>query len=210
MVVSTQELRRRWTDKSNATFLPSNRASSDEKIPAESYEREFDFKGCRAIVFANGETHRSDGIVEGQDIILLTQGTGHLTLPAGVQVIVNSGYVKWEAAGRGGSRAPPGSRTSAPSEVGSSYSGYSRASGSGSAAPSGYGLRRAETMPSPPTGRSRVGSSAGSYVSARAVPLPPSLVSGGLNDMADDNCSIAPSESISSVGSRGGRGSVYY
>ncbi|KAM7200372.1 hypothetical protein V8F20_005349 [Naviculisporaceae sp. PSN 640] len=214
MVVSAQELRRRWSDKCSASFSPSHRASSDEKIPAEPYEREFDFKGCRAIVFANGASRRSDGIIEGEDIIMLTQGTGHMTLPAGVQVIVNSGYVKWEAAGSSGIRAPPASRVGAPSDVGSSYSGYSRSGGS--QAPSGYGMRRADTMPSPPTsGRSRAGSSVGSYVSARGVPLPPSVVSAGPDDwvvqeeMNDDNCSIAPSESISSVGSRRGGRSVY-
>lgn len=136
-----------------------------------------------------------------------------MTLPAGVKVIVNSGYVKWEAAGNSGTRAPPSSRvgSAAPSQVGSSYSGYSRASGS--QAPSGYGMRRADTMPSPPTnGRTRAASVvSGGGADDWVVQEEMSVAGGGRYN--DDNCSIAPSESISSVGSRGSGSnsrSVYY
>lgn len=82
----------------------------------------------------------------------------------------------------------------------------SRASGGSG---SGYGMRRAQTMPAPPSSRD-------TFVSARDVPLPASVVSGrgGRDDGwfveeemgQDDDCSIAPSESISSVGSRHSRG----
>lgn len=69
-------------------------------------------------------------------------------------------------------------------------------------------------MPSPPSSRD-------TFVSARGVPLPASVVSGrGGRDDADwfvdeemdqgDTCSIAPSESISSVGSRRGARSGFY
>lgn len=71
-------------------------------------------------------------------------------------------------------------------------------------------MRRAQTMPAPPSSR-------GSFVSARDVPLPASVVNGRGGGMDDgwfveeemdqgDACSIAPSESISSVGSRHSRG----
>ncbi|KAK1766372.1 hypothetical protein QBC33DRAFT_515709 [Phialemonium atrogriseum] len=45
-------------------------------------------------------------------------------------------------------------------------------------------------------------SRAGSYVSARNVPLPPSAAGNGWHDWDDDAGSIAPSDSISCVGSR--------
>lgn len=103
--------------------------------------------------------------------------------------------------------------------MGSVYSGVSRASGgsgsqSGYGSQAGFGMRRSQTMPSPPSSRD-------TYVSARGVPLPASVVSGrgGRDDGdwyvekemdQDDMCSIAPSESISSVGSRRGARSDFY
>jgi hypothetical protein len=83
-----------------------------QEYAAENYEREFDFRGCRSIVFLHGERTGSE-----EDVLLLTQGSGHMTLPAGVQVLVQSGYAKWEPAGSagstvGGERAPPSSRVS--------------------------------------------------------------------------------------------------
>lgn len=65
----------------------------------------------------------------------MTKGSGHLTLPAGVQVTVENGYVKWAPVDFGtdgstvvgqGVRAPPASRVGsayAPSSVVSSQSG---------------------------------------------------------------------------------------
>ncbi|KAK0609602.1 hypothetical protein B0T17DRAFT_458585, partial [Bombardia bombarda] len=81
--------RRRWSTNTTATFSPSDRHSSPHTYTAESYEREFDFKGCRNIVFLHG---RPTGLES--DVLLMAQGTGHMTLPAGVQVLVESGYAK--------------------------------------------------------------------------------------------------------------------
>jgi hypothetical protein len=198
-------------------FGAGDRHDSRE-FPAANYEREFDFRGCRSIVFLHAERTGRE-----EDVLLLTQGTGHMTLPAGVQVLVQSGYAKWEPAGSAGStvgggmmgvRAPPSSRVSgyAPSSADSGYSG------------SGVTSHR----PSPPRdaatfmmGRAS-GGGGSSYMSACDVPLPRTEI--GRRSSADsagdwevveqaddfhsrsrdDACSIAPSESISSVGSRGG------
>jgi hypothetical protein len=206
--------RRRWSDKTNAVFGARDRHEYQE-YAAENYEREFDFRGCRSIVFLHGERTGSE-----EDVLLLTQGSGHMTLPAGVQVLVQSGYAKWEPAGSAGStvggvRAPPSSRVSgyAPSSADSGYSGSGATS----------------YRPSPPRdaasfmmNRGNGGGGGSSYMSACDVPLPRTDVgrrssadSAGdwevveqaddfSNRSRDDACSIAPSESISSVGSRGG------
>jgi hypothetical protein len=208
--------RRRWSDKTNAVFNPRDRHEYRE-YAAENYEREFDFRGCRSIVFLHGERTGRE-----EDVILLTQGSGHMTLPAGVQVLVQSGYAKWDparSAGGGstvvgmGVRAPPSSRVSgyARSSADSGYSGSGRSN-----APNNYRL-------SPPRDAASFsrGSGGSSYMSACDVPLPRSTVGrrssadsddwevvgqmDGYQDRSrDDACSIAPSESISSVGSRGG------
>ncbi|KAL2129556.1 hypothetical protein VTI74DRAFT_7605 [Chaetomium olivicolor] len=211
-MVDAQELRRRWTDKTNAVFGPSDMHDYHE-YAAENYEREFDFKGCRSIVFLHG--HRTG---RETDVLLLTQGSGHMTLPAGVQVLVQSGYARWEpaaSAGGGstivgmGRRAPPPSRVSGYAHS-SADSGYS---GSGRSNATGYRL-------SPPRDAASFSRGAGSsYMSACDIPLPRSDVgrrssadsdwevveeAGGYSGRnRDDACSIAPSESISSVGSRG-------
>ncbi len=203
--------RRRWTDKTNAVFRPSDRRDYHE-YPAENYEREFDFRGCRSIVFLHGERTGTE-----EDVLLLTQGSGHMTLPAGVQVLVQSGYAKWvpAASGGGGStvvgmgvRAPPSSRVSAYARS-SADSGYN-GSGRSQAPTASY---RA-SLPRDAASFSR-GGPGSPYMSACDVPLPPSTVAGRRSSAdsddwevveemrRDDACSIAPSESISSVGSRG-------
>ncbi|KAK3905492.1 hypothetical protein C8A05DRAFT_30661 [Staphylotrichum tortipilum] len=209
--MDAQELRRRWTDKTNAVFGPRDRIDYQE-YPAENYEREVDFRGCRSIVFLHGERTGTE-----EDVLLLAQGSGHMTLPAGVMMLVESGFCKWvpAASAGGGStvvgmgvRAPPSSRVSgyARSSADSGYSGQAR------------GQAASTYRPSPPRDaasftRSGPGSS---YMSACNVPLPQSTVVGRRSSAdsddwevvgqmrMDDACSIAPSESISSVGSRGG------
>lgn len=163
-----------------------------------------------------------------EDVLLLTQGSGHMTLPAGVQVLVQSGYAKCEPAafsasgstvvGSRGIRAPPPSRAS----------GYARSS-VGSAYSAATATRSSSYRPSPPRDAASFTRGPGSsYMSACDVPLPRSEVgrrssSGSEGDwevveqmsdyiarvdrLRDDACSIAPSESISSVGSRGGASS---
>lgn len=205
--------RRRWSDKTNAVFGAGDRHEYRE-YAAENYEREFHFRGCRSIVFLRGE--RTGGE---EDVLLLTQGSGHMTLPADVQVLVQSGYAKWESAGSaaggstvgGGMRAPPSSRVS----------GYARSS-----ADSGYsGSGATSYRPSPPRDAASFMMSRGvssSQMSACDVPLPRTEVGrpgsadsagdwevveqadGYADRFRDDACSIAPSESVSSVGSRGG------
>ncbi|KAJ4286864.1 hypothetical protein N0V88_007876 [Collariella sp. IMI 366227] len=210
-MVDAQELRRRWTDRTKAIFSPRDQHDYRE-YAAENYEREFDFKGCRSIVFLHGERTGRE-----TDVLLLAQGSGHMTLPAGVQVLVQSGYARCEpAASAGGStvvgtlgaRAPPPSRVS----------GYARSS-----ADSGYSRGHATVYhASPPRDAASFNRPAGSsYMSACNLPLPRSEVGrrssadsnwevdeqadGGYQGRGrDDACSIAPSESISSVGSRNG------
>ncbi|KAK3686207.1 hypothetical protein B0T22DRAFT_518775 [Podospora appendiculata] len=209
-----RQVRNSWTDKTDAVFYPADRREYHE-YPAADYPRELDFKGCRSIVFLKGE--RTGGE---DDTLLLTNGSGHITLPAGVQVLVTSGFAKCEpaygSAGAGsaigvGVRAPP------PSRVGGASSSYAGSAAGGSSYSRGEsrvstGTYR-QSMPSPPrdgASFSRVsGGYSASYVSARNVPLPQSTVSGG-RDYEDDNCSIAPSESVSSVGSRRAGGSSRY
>ncbi|KAK4195039.1 hypothetical protein QBC40DRAFT_186758 [Triangularia verruculosa] len=87
-MIDAQELRRRWTDKTAAVFGPAD-LSNHVEFPARNYERTFDFKGCKSIVFLHGERKGTE-----EDVILMSQGTGHMVLPAGVQVIVTEGYSK--------------------------------------------------------------------------------------------------------------------
>ncbi|KAL2265931.1 hypothetical protein VTJ83DRAFT_5283 [Remersonia thermophila] len=98
MAVDAAELRRRWSDKTNAVFSARDRYEYQE-YPAANFEREFDFGDCGDIVFMRGERMGT-----GEDVILLAKGSGHMTLPAGVQVVVRAGYAKWAPAG---SAAPP-------------------------------------------------------------------------------------------------------
>jgi hypothetical protein len=146
-----------------------------------------------------------------------------MTLPAGVQVLVRSGYARCEPAAsagdastvvgmgmRAGARAPPPSRVSgyARSSADSSYSTY---------------------PPRPPRDEPSFdrGGPGSSYMSACYVPLPRSRVGTTISAypddwevvekmdghdecrMADDTCSIAPSESVSSVGIRRGAATYY-
>lgn len=195
-MINTQELRRRWSDRTNAVFSPRDRFENRE-YAAETYEREFDFKGCRSIVFLDGNERTGH---DGSDVLLLTQGSGHMTLPAGVRVLVQSGYARWQPAasvrGGGGSssgastvlgtgvRAPPPSFVSgycAPSLAGSAYGGAapprSHASERGSNADGYYRF-------GPPTpghaassfSRGAPGPGSSYNMSACGVPLPPSDV----------------------------------
>ncbi|KAK3291806.1 uncharacterized protein B0H64DRAFT_240758 [Chaetomium fimeti] len=213
-MIDAAELRRRWSDKTNAVFSAGDRQDS-HTFAAESFEREFDFKGCQSIVFLNGvRTGREE------DVILLTQGTGHMALPAGVQVLVQSGFVKCNSPSRdGASIVGPGARAPPPTLA----AGYAPSS-----ADSGYsGSVRGNTVDSyrmsPPRDAAafmRGPPAASSYMSAADIPLPRSTAGrsnagasssewevvgelDGFQDRARDDCSIAPSESISSVGSRG-------
>ncbi|SPQ25002.1 505aeaae-2d89-42e1-a88c-b0b659619966 [Thermothielavioides terrestris] len=204
--VDTQELRRRFTNKTNAVFSRSD-WHDDREYAAVNYERVFDFSGCKDIIFQRG---RED------DVLMLAHGSGHMTLPAGVRVRVLSGYARCapaapDSVGSGstvvgsGVRAPPPSRVSAYAHS-SAGSGYARSSAGSAYAPSAASFHR--------------GGARSSYMSACGVPLPPSeagsrSMAGSANDWVvveemegygfqddRDNCSIAPSESISSVGSR--------
>jgi hypothetical protein len=159
------------------------------------------------------------------DVLLLTQGSGHMTLPAGVQVLVQSGYARCEAAESGddgstvvgrGVRAPPPSRVSAyaRSSADSAYSGATTRSHMPSGNASSYRL-------SPP--RDSASFSRAGAGSAYDAPLPRSdagrrstagsgdwEVVGQADDYEDrvdrrrdDACTVLPDDSISSVGSRG-------
>ncbi|KAK4153662.1 hypothetical protein C8A00DRAFT_33613 [Chaetomidium leptoderma] len=218
-MIDAQELRRRWTNGTNAVFSPSDRHDS-RVYAAVNYEREFDFRGCSDIIFMRGERTGRE-----EDVILLTHGSGHMTLPAGVQVLVQSGYAKCDSSIADGStvvgmgaRAPPPSRVS----------GYAHSSADSGYSASGRGTANADSYrPSPPRDAasfSRAGPGS-DYMSARDEPVARSAVgrrtSADSGDWEvveqmdsyqdrsrDDACSIAPSESISSVGSRRG-GSQY-
>jgi hypothetical protein len=156
-----------------------------------------------------------------EDVILLTQGSGHMSLPAGVQVVVQAGFAKCSS-GRtatdgstvigAGARAPPPTRVEGYAQS-SADSGYS---GSAAARSNTESYRM-----SPPRDAAtfmRGGPVASSYMSAADIPLPRSTAGAnssewevvgeldGFQDRTRDDCSIAPSESISSVGSRGNGG----
>ncbi|KAK4096711.1 hypothetical protein N658DRAFT_562271 [Parathielavia hyrcaniae] len=229
--VSAHELRTRWTThpKPGVVFHPRDDRHEYREYPAANYERDFHFRGCRSIVFLRAERDGTE-----KDVILLTQGSGHMTLPAKVRVVVQSGHAKWEPAASataggsssgastvvggpggmssGGFRAPPPSRASGYARSSTGYSAYT------SSSPSAAGGRsNAQAYLLGPPRRSS------SYMSACNVPLPPSdagvrssagssgdwevieqMSSYGGKARDNDACSIAPSESISSVGSRGG------
>ncbi|KAK4678893.1 hypothetical protein QC764_000730 [Podospora pseudoanserina] len=87
-MIDAQELRRRWSDKTEAVFTSAD-LSNYVEIPARNYERTFDFQGCKSIVFLKGERTGTE-----EDVILMSQGTGRMVLPAGVQVLVTDGYTK--------------------------------------------------------------------------------------------------------------------
>ncbi|KAK0742577.1 hypothetical protein B0T21DRAFT_283242 [Apiosordaria backusii] len=87
-MIDAQELRRRWSDKTEAVFSPSD-LSNYVEIPARNYERVFDFQSCKSIVFLKGVRTGAP-----EDVILMSQGSGHMVLPAGVQVLVTDGYAK--------------------------------------------------------------------------------------------------------------------
>ncbi|KAK4130363.1 hypothetical protein BT67DRAFT_221034 [Trichocladium antarcticum] len=223
-MIDAQEMRRRWTDKTNAVFGPRDRFEHRE-YAAESFEREFDFKGCRSIVFLQGERTGRE-----TDVLLLTQGSGHMTLPAGVQVLVQSGYARCEAADSddsGSTTVGRGVRAPAPSRV----SGYALSSAdsaySGAATPRSHmqSGNASRYRPSPPRDAASFsrGSTASAYMSAANVPLPRSNTgrssTAGAGDWEvveqmgdyedrvdrgrDDACTVVPDDSISSVGSRG-------
>lgn len=153
-----------------------------------------------------------------EDVILLTQGSGHMSLPAGVQVVVQAGFAKCNS-GRSatdgstvigaGARAPPPSRVAGYAQS-SADSGYSGSVAARSNTVDSYRM-------SPPRDAAtfmRGGPAASSYMSAADIPLPRSTVGAsssewevvgeldGFQDRARDDCSIAPSDSISSVGNR--------
>ncbi|KAK4239549.1 hypothetical protein C8A03DRAFT_32407 [Achaetomium macrosporum] len=207
-MIDAAELRRRWTDKTNAVFSPRDRHEYHE-YPAEDFEREFDFQACRSIVFLHGERTGRE-----TDVILLTQGSGHMTLPAGVQVLVQSGYAKCEPARGsigssgstvvgGGIRAPPSSRVSAGYAPSAAYARSSADSGySGSASGSAFARNDAASfMMRGSSGLNFSGSRPSSADSAGDWEVVEEMDGAG-GRFRDDACSIAPSESISSVGSR--------
>lgn len=196
MILDAAEMRRRWSDKTNATFSRDD-FQKELVYGPENHELEVDFEGCESIVFMDGDSTR------GEDLLMMAKGTGHMSVPAGVQLRVVAGKVKIMAAANRG----PGS-----SVVGSSY-------GSGNQAPpptrvSGYAESSANSgyesgttfQPSPPrnqAGFRQAGSHVGSYVSAAHVPLPKSVAgTRGQADWDDGRSSVGPGDSISCVGRR--------
>lgn len=172
--------------------------------------------------------------IRGEDMLLMASGSGHVSLPAGVQVRVTSGSVKYDAvAGQNGDRSVvgssygPGYRAPPPTRA-TSYAGSSASSSLYRSARDDDRASQASRdtyRPSPPRDQatfSRAGSHVGSYVSPSRVPLPKSVAGrsrGGADDWEvmeekegwdDDRGSVAPSESISSVGSRGQRSNYGY
>ncbi|KAK3309249.1 uncharacterized protein B0T15DRAFT_135611 [Chaetomium strumarium] len=214
-LIDAAELRRRWTDKTNAVFSPRDRHESTE-YPAVDFEREFDFEDCQSIVFLHGERTGSP-----TDVILMTQGSGHMTLPANVQVLVQSGYSKCEPArgslSSGGStvvgagiRAPPSSRVGVSTAAAPvSQAGYARSSADSGYSGSGFArggndaasfmMRGSSGLAFNGSRPSSAESSAGDWEIVEEMPG----AAGAGSRFRDDACSIAPSESISSVGSRG-------
>jgi len=146
-----------------------------------------DFKGCESIVFMDGDGRRG-----GEDLLMMAQGSGHVWLPAGVQVRVVSGSVKFSAeespsvrdgSSVVGSSYGPGYRAPPPSRV-TSYAGSSAGSSYKSAHQGGYssGASQASVRtyrPAPPADGASfraAPSRAGTYAAAQRVPLPPSSV----------------------------------
>ncbi|KAK3934752.1 hypothetical protein QBC46DRAFT_70259 [Diplogelasinospora grovesii] len=188
---SAQEMRRRWSDRANGVLELDNRDHRDYcEYPPANHDQDMYFRQCRKIVF----------MAEG-DLLLMTQGNGHMSVPPGVKVFVTDGMSRCERSASGsmvGARAPPPTR--AASYAGSSYMGQH--SQAGSRAPTQSTHRPVggySNSPSSPQSRAPY-SRAVSYVSARDIRLPASHAGSKWDDDAD---SIAPSESISSVGSRG-------
>ncbi|KAK1750164.1 hypothetical protein QBC47DRAFT_418458 [Echria macrotheca] len=223
-MLDAQEMRRRWSDKTNAVFGRSDYHESYSYGPLNQ-ELELDFQNCRSIVFMDGEGRRG-----GEDLLLMARGSGHVTLPKGVQVRVEAGSVKITGNRYGrseadrdsgidtgssvvsasyGGRAPPPTRAT-------SYAGSSASSAYRSAVGQSHAGSNSTFRPSPPrdiAAFSRAGSHVGTLANARRVPLPPS--SAGVDDWEVveeldgdwdmDNRSVAPSESVSSVGERNRR-----
>lgn len=170
--------------------------------------------------------------IRGEDLLMMARGSGHMTLPAGVQVRVSEGAFKYRAPAGGrsavGSSHGAGYRAPPPTRV--SYAGSSTPSNSYRGEERGSMTSRETFRPSPPrdqAGFSRAGTHVGSYVTAARVPLPKSMAGtrsrAGASDWEvvqqeddtreswdDGRSSVAPSESISSVGSRGQRSSYNY
>jgi hypothetical protein len=201
-MIDAAELRRRWSDKTTAVFSNSDRYDT-YTFPAENFEREFDFKGCTSIVFLNGvRTGREE------DVILLTQGSGHMSLPAGVQVVVQSGFAKSNSSRSvtdgstviaAGAQAPPPSRVAGYAQS-SADSGYSGSVAARSNGVDSYRMSPPRDAASFMRGGPVAGAGAGSSEWEVVGELD------GFQDRTRDDCSIAPSESISSVGSRGNGG----
>ncbi|AEO55821.1 hypothetical protein MYCTH_2300047 [Thermothelomyces thermophilus ATCC 42464] len=155
---------------------------NERVFPAVGYDRVFDYFDCKEVNFLSEDT-----FLQGR------RGNGRMRLPAGVWMTVKQGSIRFEPDDRSdgsGSRAPPPSLAS----------GYS-----GSIAPSNY-------CPSPPrdaaTFRSPARAASSSDITARSQPNPGDWevieeMGRHCGEPLDDR-SIAPSESISSVGSRRG------
>ncbi|KAH6611702.1 hypothetical protein B0J18DRAFT_83154 [Chaetomium sp. MPI-SDFR-AT-0129] len=168
-MLNAHEMRQRWSADNNVALADATADNCAQKryYTVEDFERKFDFEGCESIAFYEGQE-------VGDKFLMLTTGSGHITLPAGVLVVVKGGKAKCNSAGSifggGGIRAPPPSRVSdyAPSSADSGYSG-SYAGGN--------------SHPSPPRDRTTFNRAPGSTVSV-------------------SNCSIAPSDSASNIGAR--------
>ncbi|KAH6847012.1 hypothetical protein B0I37DRAFT_414784 [Chaetomium sp. MPI-CAGE-AT-0009] len=163
--IDSAEMRRRWSNQTNADFSGVTKVS--QIYQPEAFERECDFSDCEDIIFWNGQGLET----RGDQYIMSVKPSGHASLPAGVRVQVVNGKVKFNSPS-GGVRAPPPSRVS--------------------------------DYASPPRDAAafmRGGPEASSYMSAANIPPPRS--NAGYREQIRDDCSIAPSESISSVGSRG-------
>lgn len=206
------EMRRRWSDKP-ATVLSGQDFHEEYVYGPSNRELDLDFQDCRSIVFMDGEGRRG-----GLDLLLMASGSGHVTLPKGVQVRVVAGKVKVALDEASGS--------SADSVVGSSYGGYrapppTRASSyAGSSASSAYSSARASQAsastyrPNPPrtaADASRAGSHVGTLANARRVPLPASVINEPNDWVVQEECegawdldsgSVHPNDSVSAVGAR--------
>lgn len=184
-----QQLRREWSNKSESTVnFSEDDWSESTEFPAVNYKRDFNFKDCRSIVFLNGVRKNTE-----EDVILIAQGTGHMVLPAEVQVLVQAGYAK--CAGNtqtdGSTVVGSGAHAPAPSRVGSDVAAFGRASSSVS------GISSYASVP-------RSAGNDGFEVVEQADNYH-ERIRGSARGPISEVCSIAPSESISSVGNRGTR-----
>jgi hypothetical protein len=151
---------------------------------------------------------------------MLAQGTGHISLPPNVRVLVQGGYVRSSSSsaddimdgstvvGGSGARAPPPSQVSRSMSYArsSAGSGYNMNNGSGirvgggpvsayGGGQGGYSSRRS----SADSYRSRSGSGGSGSGEWQVVEQAEGYnFDGGM----DDGCSVSPSESISNAGSR--------